>query len=131
MEQRPRSDAPRRSRFDLLVDALSACEEIGAIARVLADAEVSKLDFRAAGRIIFRTARATESLLCDLIENEDARHARPRSTKQRKKPRHLTAVPLTTPTEEANEDKTRVHQARRLRDPDRQRPSDDHQRDHR
>ena len=66
---------------DLLFATLQACEEIGAVARIMGDADefsTGVRDLQGAARMIRRTARVAEELVCELMEAEEARRARTR-----------------------------------------------------
>ena len=69
----------RSSRSDLLLATLQACEEIGAVARIISEADgfsAGTRDLQSAARMIRRTARSAEELLCELMEAQEARRAR-------------------------------------------------------
>ena len=83
----------RRSVSDLLFATLQACEEISAVARIIGEVEGGSAgirDLQSAARMIERTARVAEELVCEMMEDQEARRARaqarPRPKRRRPKP---------------------------------------------
>jgi hypothetical protein len=66
----------RRSRYDLLLAALAACEEMSAVAAIIAEADdvaIGTPKIQSASRMIARTATAAEHIICELIEVDEDR----------------------------------------------------------
>jgi hypothetical protein len=78
----------RRSFSDLLLATLQACEEISAVTRIIGKADGASAgirDLQSAARMIGRTARVAEELVCEMIEGLEARRARAPTRTRRKR----------------------------------------------